>query len=201
MRREDIIELYYIAPLENVVSIYQNGLLSNKLASNIKHKSVAWDIMQERRDLKSVSEGRPIHEYVNLYICARNPMLYRIRSNKNICVLKIDANVLDLPGTMIADKNAARGFVRFYPSPNGLQYVDYEKVFAERWTHLDPIEEYDHKGIKCAEVLVPDRVDPRHIENIYVADTEIYDRMTDELNKACLDKRVIIDGHPFFRRC
>ena len=156
--------------------------------------------MQGRRDLKCVSGGRPLHEYVNLYFCARNPMLYRIRSNKNICVLKIDANVLDLPGTMIADKNAAREFVRFDPSPNGLQYIDYDKVFAEWWTHPDPIEEYDHKGIKCAEVLVPDRVDPMHIENIYVADAEIYDKMTDELNKACLDKRVIIDGHLFFRR-
>ncbi len=192
--------MYYIVPLGNVISIYQNGILSNKLASKIQHKSVAWEKMQERRDSKFVPGGRPLHEYVNLYICARNPMLYKIKSDRNIGVLKIDANVLDLPGTMITDRNAVRDFVRFAPSPTGLELIDYEKVFAEWWTHLDPIEEHTHKGIKCAEVLVPDRVGPRYIENIYVADAETHDKMSDELNKAGLDKRVIINGHLFFRR-
>jgi hypothetical protein len=156
--------------------------------------------MQERRDTKLVPGGRPLHEYVNLYFCARNPMLYKI-CKKNICVLKIDTNVLDLPGTMIADRNAARDYVRFAPSPKGLELIDREKVFADRWTHPNPIETHTHKGIKCAEVLVRDRVDPSFIENIYVADAETQDKMGDELNKARLDKRVIIDAHLFFRKC
>lgn len=49
-----------------------------------------------------VPGGRPLHEYVNLYFCARNPMLFRIKDlHLELCVLQIDTNVLDLPGVVI----------------------------------------------------------------------------------------------------
>lgn len=48
--------------------------------------------------------------------------------------------------------------------------IERERVFARYWTHPnDFYEERKHKAEKCAEVLVPDRVDVRFIVGAYVA--------------------------------
>ena len=77
MKPEDVRELHYITPIENLPSILEKGILSHKLASKIPHLSVALDVIQERRKNKIIPRGRPLHDYVNLYFDARNPMLYR----------------------------------------------------------------------------------------------------------------------------
>ena len=98
-------------------------------------------------------------------------MMYRRKAgHRSICVLRISPDVLDLPGVIIADQNASSDYVRFFPSPAGLAHIDRELVFAERWTHPgDPIEQFRHRSIKCAEVLVPDRVDASHLTGAYVS--------------------------------
>src|SRR5712691_2607983 len=51
--------------------------------------------------------------YVNLYLCARNPILYKRQSrHAELCVLRIDPRVLDLPGVVVTDGNAASAYVR-----------------------------------------------------------------------------------------
>jgi len=48
--------------------------------------------------------------------------------------------------------------------------IDRDLVFAERWTHPDDlIEQLRHRSIKCAEVLVPDRVDASFITGVYIS--------------------------------
>jgi hypothetical protein len=43
-------------------------------------------------------------------------------------------------------------------------------VFAVYWTHPDnKYEEMEHKSIKCAEVLIPNKVEPKYILGAYVA--------------------------------
>jgi len=55
----------------------------------------------------------------------------------------------------------------------GLSIIDRERVFARYWTHPDdPYDEMSHKSEKCAEVLVPDRVDVQLIVGAYVANQE-----------------------------
>lgn len=52
----------------------------------------------------------------------------------------------------------------------GLRVISRERVFARYWTHPgDPYDEMSHKSEKCAEVLVPDRVDAQLIVGAYVA--------------------------------
>lgn len=171
MKREDLDELHYITAISNMPSIWRNGILSHKRASKYQHVSIASGEIQERRARKIIPGGRALHEYVNLYFCARNPMLYLRRSqHTGLCVLRIGLSVLDLPGVVITDRNAASDWVRFFPSPEGLTSVSGELVFAEYWTHPEDLfTEWEHKSIKCAEVLVPDRVDPRYFLGVYVS--------------------------------
>lgn len=88
--REQLRELHYITPISNVSSIAARGLLSHRRAARHNPDSVALATVQERREAKPVPRGRPLHEYVNLYVNARNPMLY-LRSqgddHEGLCVL------------------------------------------------------------------------------------------------------------------
>lgn len=171
MKRDEITELYFIAAIANIPSIIQHGILSHKLAGRIDHHSVAMPEIQEGRKNKQITGARTLHDYANLYFDAHNPMLSRLRAHNNdICILRVEAEVLDLPGVIMADRNAASDWVRFSRVVEGLQTIDRERVFARYWTHSqDVYDEMSHKSEKCAEVLIPDRVMPCYFVGAYVA--------------------------------
>jgi ssDNA thymidine ADP-ribosyltransferase, DarT len=178
MERTALEELHYITPIANLPSIMQHGLLSHRRTQQLGAVSIALQEVQDIRAKKQVPGGRPLHEYVNLYICARNPMLYkRLNQRNHICVLSVSTDVLDLAGVVVTDMNAASNYVRFGAGPHGLEIVDGERTFAEFWTHSDPIEYYRRSAMKCAEVLVPDRVVPGLIRHAYVCNEETRQRV------------------------
>lgn len=170
MNRNDITELHYIAAISNVPSILQLGILSHTRSKKIPHSSIAMQEIQELRKNKKIPNAGDLHDYVNLYFDAHNPMLSKVRKhNDDICVLQIDVNVLDLPGVIIADRNAASPVVSFSPVNSGLKALDRERIFAKWWLHPDDFyDERRHKLEKCAEVLVPDSVNPSYIIGAYV---------------------------------
>ena len=169
----DIKELYNITHISNLPSIWANGILSHKRAGGISHVSVASPDVQLRRAKKIIPGGRPLHEYVNLYFDARNPMLYVLKDqHADLCVLRLAPAVMSLPGVVIADRNASSDYARFSKYPDGLKHLDKDMIFARYWTHPDPFIEMEHKSVKCAEVLVPDKIDCRYIIGAYVSCTE-----------------------------
>jgi hypothetical protein len=92
--------------------------------------------------------------------------------NIDLCVLRVSTEFLDFSGVVITDSNASSDYARFSPAPRGLSIVDKEMTFAEYWTHPDPFEAMRCKSAKCAEVLVPDRIDPGLITEAYVSCSE-----------------------------
>ena len=170
MRRDELDELHYITLIDNVLSILTKGILSHHLAEKVQHRSIAMHEVQNRRSSKKVPGGHMLHEYVNTYICARNPMLYlRKDSHAELCVLRIDPAILDLDGVVVTDRNAASN-ARFSPGKTGLSLIDREQVFAEYWIYSgDELATDNHKKIKCAEVLVPSRIPPDYIVGAYVS--------------------------------
>jgi len=171
MNRTDVTELHYITAIANLPSILRHGILSHTLADQLAHDSVAMAEIQERRRNKQIPGARSLHDYANLYFDAHNPMLSKCRGrNAEICVLHIDPAVMDQAGVIITDRNAASDWVGFFPVAQGLSVISRERVFARYWTHRDdPYDEMSHKSEKCAEVLVPDRVDVQFIAGAYVA--------------------------------
>jgi hypothetical protein len=170
MERDELQELHYITPIANVLSIMQHGILSHSCAAALMHDSVAMLEMQERRARVRVPGGRRLHDYANVYICGRNPMLFKLRDHaQEICVLAIKTDVLDLPGVIVTDRNAGADFPQFRAAPEGLAIVDRALTFAEYWTSPNEIDYWRRKTAKCAEVLVPDRVDPEFIRGAYVS--------------------------------
>lgn len=143
MQRSDLKELHYITPCQNVPDILKYGILSyNRVRSGVRggklrSVSVSMPEVQRLREQKCMPNGRRLHDYVNLYFCARNPMLCRLRMTKNLheklCVLRIAPSVLDIKGAVISDRNAACASANFYPSPEGLVHLDPTKIFARVW--------------------------------------------------------------------
>lgn len=200
MKREELEELHYIAPIVNVPSILIRGILSHNGAKKIKHESCASQAIQERRERVVVPSGRPLHDYANLYFNARNPMMHLIKEKHDeLTILALRPNVIDLTGTIITDCNAARGCALFKPAPSGLDVVDRDRVFAEFWTHPNPIEQDEHKGEMCAEVLVPDKVDARYIFKAYVSCNQSREALITTIGTQKVNIEIAIKGYLFFR--
>ena len=182
-------------PLENIPSVVEHGILSFERAAKLKHRSVAMTEVQDRRDKKHVPGGFKLHQYANLYFHARNPMLYKRKDEAaNICILRISTAVLQNDGVVITDCNAASNYVRFY-HPLQLGLLDFNAIFAMSWTHPDdPIAQLRHRSQKCAEVLVPDFVDPKFLLGAYVISESVAARLS-----LCFARPITIDGSMFFR--
>lgn len=199
MRRDELPELHYITPIANVASICRLGILSHRRARLVDHQSVAMEEIQELRRTVVVPGGRRLHEYVNLYICARNPMMYKRRAqHPTLTILRVSPAVLDLPGVVVTSGNASSDYTRFAPAPGGLDLVDRELVFADDWRHPNQIEQWRHSSAKCAEVLVPDRVSPEHLAGAYVSCRESEAEIRQHLDAVDLALEVSIDRHLFF---
>jgi ssDNA thymidine ADP-ribosyltransferase, DarT len=197
MRREELDELHYITPIANVPSILQLGILSNRRSRRLNPPSIAKPEVQELRAKVRVPGGRPLHDYANLYICARNPMMYlRAPLHEETCVLRVSTAVLDLPHVVITDQNAASPYRRFMPSPNGLAAIDRAMVFADDWRHPgNPPAYFRHRSVKCAEVLVPDVVPREYVLSAYASGPTAQNALAQDAPHL----PAVINGHIFFR--
>jgi ssDNA thymidine ADP-ribosyltransferase DarT-like protein len=173
-----VTELHCIMPMANIASVIAHGILSYERAARLPHNSVAMQPVQDRRDHKHVPGGLKLHQYANLYFHARNPMLHkRLAEVNGLCVLRISTQVFELPGAVITDQNAASDYVRFL-APAQWQLLDWDAIFAMDWRHPgDPIAYWRHKSRKCAEVLIPHRVEPRFLAGAYVVDADAAARL------------------------
>ena len=192
-----VTELHCIMPIGNVPSVLEDGILSHAREARLRHRSVAMQPVQDRRDLRSVPRGLKLHQYANLYFHARNPMLFKRKDEaSSLCVLRVSTEVLELASVVITDCNAASDYVR-YLAPAQWKVLDFEDIYAIDWRHPgDPSRFYQHKSRKCAEVLVPDLIEPRFLTGAYVVDPEA----AALLNKAGFGLPVAIDPVLFFRQ-
>jgi hypothetical protein len=198
MERAELNELGYIVPINTVPSILERGILSHTRAKKVPHQDIALHNVQDLRANVVVPNGRILHDYANLYICPRNPMLLkRSALHDQLCVLRVQVDVIDLPGAVITNSNAASKYARFMPAPTGLEIVDRDRTFADWWTHPgDEIEQWRHSAQKCAEVLVPDVVPRAQVFSAYVS----CQQSLQLLNRVAAGLSTTVNAHMFFQR-
>ena len=185
MDRHDLLELHCIAPIANLASIASRGILSHNQAAGMTHLDMSDAVVQDRRKGKLVpdtrrSKPRELHDYANLYICGRNPMMYVRRDHHHkLVLLRVSCDVLDLDEAVVADGNASSNYTGFHSAARGLAAIDETITFAGDPTHPNVYEFYDRKRRQCAEVLVPDRIPPEYITGAYVSCEESDDQCKD----------------------
>ena len=168
-----VTELHNIMPIRNLASVRLYGILSHNAVAALPHADVSMQEVQDKRDKKTVPNGLALHDYANLYFCARNPMMFKRKDErKDLCVLRISIHVFELPNVVFTDQNAASAYARFYRVEDGIKDMKFDMIFADDWTHSgNQALYYEHKSTKCAEVLVPNVVETRLITGAYVYDT------------------------------
>ena len=181
MNKTDVKELHFITHIVNLPSISRLGIISRNKAirDDIQFEDVSEPGVQDRRIGKKIpGTTKEVHDYANFYFDAHNPMLSarRLRNNE-ICVLRINPDILNLKGVIVTDRNAARG-CWFKSVAEGLPLLDKDKIYATFWLHEDYLEQERHKGIKCAEILVPECVESGYIVGAYVANRIALDAFT-----------------------
>lgn len=172
--------VYNIMPLANISSVLRHGIVCFEQAQTLQHISVALEDVQSRRCNVVIPGGAPLHQYANLYFSYSNPMLYRRKENADeLCILAVSATVLDMDGCILSDRNAATSFVRFFSSPDGLQYLNFTVIHGQYWTDADPFIYREKKAIKCAEVLIPHCVPTKYIAGAYVVSNDAESQLLD----------------------
>lgn len=171
----DVRELHYITPIENVSSILQDGILSNRLAQRVDHISIAMQEVNARRRHRVVANGWTVHDHANLYFNARNPMMYvRRERHESLCVLCVSPDVFQEEWVTVTDGNAASDATRFFTDPAyGLSQLDFSFLNGDTWNAVP-----DGKRRKCAEVLVLHKVPAHLITGAYVSCETARQRLT-----------------------
>ena len=163
--RYGIEHLKYMTPIENLASIMELGLLSHNgvQSTGISRRDISDPEVQRIRGAKQVG-GRELHDYVNLYFNSRNPMLYvRQEVQDNIAILCINRTYIGRSGVWYSDGNAASSGTNFYYSPRRLYELNWDCIWADYWSGHN-----DGTRVRCAEVLVPQRIPPDDIQQVVV---------------------------------
>lgn len=160
-------------PIGNIPSVLEYGILSYERAARLPHRSVAMPEMQDRRDKKKIPGGLKLHQYANLYLDARNPMMFKRKGEANsLCVLRVSTKVTAIQGVVVTDMNAGSDWMRAFP-PDRIDCLDLESIYADDWRHPgNPPAYWRHKAKKCAEVLVPHCVPIEYLSGAFVATDE-----------------------------
>ena len=172
--------LYYITHIDNLPSIFEQGVLScermeamdAQFVSMFRGKTGNKNNTSKRLKIKPQNNGKSLSNYASLLFQPRNPMMYRAifeTGEDKIAILEIDSAVLNEPGLFIADGNAVDELTQFYPGSQGLKELQqqWKVIQNEWWKKCD-----GSKRKIMAECLVPDCVKPEYIRSVIVAKDE-----------------------------
>ncbi len=199
--KKHINALYYITHIDNIESIIRYGILSHEEVENnkdIKYTPIYDENIIGRRRLKEISPNVTLLKYANLYFKPRNAMLYRVVCEKTpdkIAIIALNPTILENEQAMITDGNAANDIKKIMPISQGSSIIDeIEKLFKKQyWNDFD-----DSKRKMMAELLVPNKVDSKYINTIYVANEEVAQILIGKLRSLSRNS-IIIEPDMFFQ--
>ncbi|MCX7759324.1 MAG: DarT ssDNA thymidine ADP-ribosyltransferase family protein [bacterium] len=173
--------LYYITHINNVKSIIDRGILSNKLVNN---EEIPYDAIHNENVIQRRKERKlnniSLLEYVNLYFNPRNAMLYQLVNQlgiEKLAMLAIKSRILvDVDNVYVTNGNAASSSTKFYSKKEHSD--EWFKIILEiKNKALIQYWNEDSKNMVMAECLVSDRIDKKYITEIYVANINIADKL------------------------
>ena len=173
VEKNNIQSVFHITKVDNLLGIAQFGLQSRNRAWSLHNPTdISLPSVQYlRQDKRDPIYDRPLHDYVPLYFRARNPMLYRLKTQQpRLSVLYVDSKVLLGARVVFTDGNAASKETKFFNGLDDLRQIDWDCLQAENWTSFP-----DGKRKRCAEVLVPDQVPYDLISRVVVSNNKAKD--------------------------
>lgn len=175
LNKYNIDHLHYMAPIENIPSILQKGILCHNMIKIVSHHDFSLRSVQKKRAKTIIEEGnQSLHDYVPLYFATHTPMQYVLTQKNcsieqaNLIFIEVDAiAVFQISGTIFTDGHAAKA-TAFYDDISVLDKLDWNIIFNIPNCYS---EEYKYK--KAAEVLVPKRVPSKYFNRIVTYSHEV----------------------------
>ena len=121
-------------------------------------------------------------------------VLERVKRSVNLCILRISEDILNHQEIIITDMNAASEYVKFL-SISEINQLNFNLIFDRIWDSPDMIDKFRRKSIKCAEVLIKDRIHQDYIIGAYVKNKN----SKTKLENNGFRKEIIINKDLFFR--
>jgi len=167
-KQSSIRQLYYITHVDNIGSILETGILSHEIIEkkDIPYQAIYDKEIVSRRKNINAPNGKNLWSFSNLYFNARNPMMYRLRCEKNIediALLGISPYVLNLPNVILTDGNAACDVTEFLTNNETTVKRIFKKTQVRYWSPYN-----GSKRRIMAECLVPEMISPGYIISVYV---------------------------------
>lgn len=191
-------ELFYITHIDNLDSILKQGILSHQ---QIIQKEIPFtpiydsEIVSRRKEIPTPN-GKTLWDYANLFFNVRNPMLYRVKCQKDvkdIAVLGVSPSVLKLPDIFVTDGNAACDVTSIVkPTERKLKKIikQTDKIF---WNNYD-----GSKRKIMAECLIPNKIPSAFIISIYVPSHDLIKKVKENVKSNHLGIRSIIPQPKMF---
>jgi len=199
MNKIEVKSLFYITHIDNVPSIVKRGILAHSVVEreHVRFTPIYDESIVANRREKRTPGGSSLWDYANLYFQPRNPMLYRViceKGRRDIAVIGVRPEVLNLPGVVLADGNAANAPTLFYPTPEGMKHIQSQwNVIQNDWWRTDD----GSKRKIMSECLVPDRIPPELIHSIYVPGHESVEKLRRMVGTGTI--ATVPEPHMFFR--
>jgi len=200
MKKADIKNLFYITHIRNIPSILKEGILSHSsIEKLIEEKKIRIqtvynkEIIRKRKH-KIAPDGNNLWHFANLYFQPRNPMLYKVISEKgrnDIVILCIDKKVMDQEGAFISIGNAASHLSEILPTDIGYEKILKTNINREWWK-----EEDGSKREIMAECLIPHKVKSEYIYTIYTANHETANKVKRLIKPAKIE--IVCEPRIFF---
>jgi hypothetical protein len=172
MKKQVINGLYYITHIDNVPSILKHGIFCHERieSENIQFTPIYDEGIVSNRHNIHVPDGRSLWKFANFFFQPRNPMLYRVvseKSFKEIAIISVKPTILDRIDIYLTTGNAAHSLSTILSSGEGrkvLPQILEDTLKVEWWNEAD-----GSKRKIMAECLVPDYLPPEYIQTIYVS--------------------------------
>jgi len=122
-----ITDFYYLAPVDNIPSIIENGIMCRNEIRKSPFRDVSNPEIQDARGVISVG-GLTLHDYVNVFFAKRPPMFHSIVyrqkiPQQEIGYVCIDRDVLLSDGVYFSDGNARTKKTEFYCDLKDLENI------------------------------------------------------------------------------
>lgn len=194
MRHSDIRALYYITHIDNLPSILVKGILSHERSKGVQSTTIYLKHLVNKRGNRYTSDGKNLWHYANLFFQPRNPMLYYVIHNEgaqNITVLRVSNAVLQRQGIFVTDGIASNKLTRIYSLSEGLETLQaqQEMLQSDLWTSWSDSDKVRRQLM--AECLVPNQVNPGHIQQFIVSDQSIANSLQNRLSVSNFRKCVV----------
>lgn len=194
--------LYYICHTDNLASILEKGIFSHDLIerNRIPYKAIYDEEIVALRRSKMTPDGRSLWSFANLYFQPRNAMLYRVvffsgADKEDIIIIGVKSSLLNRRDIFITTGNAASYGTQILPIAEGRKMIKKIKEEADKewWAPED-----GSKRKLMAECLVPEKVLPEYIEEIYVPNWESCKKVRRICETAGVDIPIIPEPYLFF---